>query len=156
MENIYIRYKIINHRTLARPRGASGYLFACHYCPLVRVSVTSCGFRGWWNGVWLGFYPVNKMLETAISSQIVVQLIFKQIYLSPFSQHDYLRRCFSETRQKSTNSNQWTSSNQNYVLYIIIIISVLPKGRYFTASSGTYAAVLAMAWSPPQTQEPRL
>ena len=39
---------------------------------------------------------------------------------------------------------------------IIIIISVLPKGRSFTASAGTKVAVLPKAGLPLQTQEPRL
>ena len=33
---------------------------------------------------------------------------------------------------------------------------VLPKGKSFTASAGTYAAVLPKAGLPPQGQEPRL
>ena len=33
---------------------------------------------------------------------------------------------------------------------------VLPKGRSFTSSAGTYAAVLLKAGLPPQTEEPRL
>ena len=35
-------------------------------------------------------------------------------------------------------------------------LSVLPKGRSFTASLGTKAAVLPKAGLPPQIQEPRL
>ena len=38
----------------------------------------------------------------------------------------------------------------------IIIISVLPKGRSFTASAGTKVTVLPKAGLPPQTKEPRL
>ena len=38
----------------------------------------------------------------------------------------------------------------------IIIISVLPKGRSFTANGETQAEVLPKAGLPPQTQEPRL
>ena len=34
--------------------------------------------------------------------------------------------------------------------------SILPKGRSFTASAGTQAAVLPKAGLPPQTQEPRV
>ena len=34
--------------------------------------------------------------------------------------------------------------------------SVLPKGRAFTASTGTKAAVLTKAGLPPQAQEPKL
>ena len=34
--------------------------------------------------------------------------------------------------------------------------SILPKGRFFTASTGTYAAVQPKAGLPPETQEPML
>ena len=52
---------------------------------------------------------------------------------------------------KYENDLVWTFTNDK----VYIIISVLPKGRSFTANSGTKAAILPKGL-PLQTQEPRL
>ena len=73
------------------------------------------------------------------------------------------------------NENSVESSEHNLARYysandgpdqLVIVISssssssssscVLPEGRSFTASAGTYAEVIQKARLPPQTQEPRL
>ena len=68
---------------------------------------------------------------------------------------DWTWTCYVRGNDVTPRPQQWCFNDVENRL-IIIIMSVLPKGRSFTASAGTQAAALPKAGFPPQTQEPGL
>ena len=119
---------------------------------------------------WSAIYNVNENALNLTAESISCSINIRKV-LDNSSSHQNLVQwmsCNNAIIEILTNLHTYSKLSMlaaplglkpsNFIIRIISssLSSVLPKGRSFTASAGTWSAVLPKAVLPPQTQEPRL